>query len=173
MSRHTSKAPEAPVHPTLPPGVHDPGTASNHHPNPNPDHDNDGRTDNEDPGLDNTGSDTQDEDSDTGHEEYRRSPTPDFVFLPEAPRVEPVKELFPGRRAGEVLSEGIPTMKEYENNLGGPTSNPYSPFNSEIDWEVAKWARLRGPSATSFTELLQINGVCPIHTLGASVTHTF
>jgi len=55
------------------------------------------------------------------------------------------------------------TMKEYENTLGGPTPNPYSPFSSEIDWELAKWAQLRGPSATSFTELLQINGVRPSH----------
>jgi len=79
--------------------------------------------------------------------------------------METVKMFFPGRRAGEVISQGIPTMKEYENNLGGQTPNPYSPFNSEIDWELAKWARLRGPSATSFNELLQINGVCPFHAL--------
>jgi hypothetical protein len=103
--------------------------------------------------------DPQAEDSDTELEELHFPAPSELIPPPEEPQVRPVKMSFPGLRAGEVLSEGIPTMKEYENNLGGPTQNPYSPFNSEIDWELAKWARLRGPSATSFTELLGINGV--------------
>ncbi|KAG2126261.1 uncharacterized protein EDB93DRAFT_1257636 [Suillus bovinus] len=38
-------------------------------------------------------------------------------------------------------------------------NNPYFPFCSQIDWEIARWSKLRGPSSTSFTDLLAINGV--------------
>ena len=74
-------------------------------------------------------------------------------------QVKPTIVHFPGNRAGEVCLKGIMPMQEYENALGGPSKNPYSPFTSRIDWELAKWAKLRGPSATSFTELLNIDGV--------------
>ncbi|KAL0955348.1 hypothetical protein HGRIS_001597 [Hohenbuehelia grisea] len=47
-----------------------------------------------------------------------------------------------------LYASGIPT----ENN-------PYAPFLSRIDWEVAQWAKLRGPGSTALTELLQIPGV--------------
>ena len=154
--------PEVPVCPTPLPNRHNP----NAHVGPSPGYDGAGDQGGEEGDFDDADSDTQTENSDPGLEERNRSPTPsEFLPLPEEPHIEMVKVFFPGQRAGEVLSEGIPTMKEHENNLGGQTSNPYSPFNSEIDWEVAKWARLRGPSATSFDELLEINGVRPIHAL--------
>jgi hypothetical protein len=38
-------------------------------------------------------------------------------------------------------------------------ANPYAPFLSRTDWEIAKWGKLRGPSSTAFTELLEIPGV--------------
>ena len=68
-------------------------------------------------------------------------------------------EAYPGRHAGAIHSRGIPTMKDLENTLGGLTSNPYSPFNSQTDWELAKWAKLRGPGSTAFTELMGVTGV--------------
>ncbi|KAG2055202.1 hypothetical protein BDR06DRAFT_989180 [Suillus hirtellus] len=37
--------------------------------------------------------------------------------------------------------------------------NPYSPFSSRMDWEIAQWAKLRGPSSTAFSDLLSIRGV--------------
>jgi hypothetical protein len=73
--------------------------------------------------------------------------------------VEPTIVHYLGNHAGEVCSEGIAVMQDYENALGGPSENPYSPFSSQVDWELAKWAKLCGPSATSFTELLNIGGV--------------
>ncbi|KAG1771513.1 hypothetical protein EDD22DRAFT_947948 [Suillus occidentalis] len=39
------------------------------------------------------------------------------------------------------------------------TENPYSPFSSQMDWEIAQWAKLRGPSSTAFSDLLSIDGV--------------
>ncbi|KAG2151188.1 uncharacterized protein EDB93DRAFT_1224913 [Suillus bovinus] len=37
--------------------------------------------------------------------------------------------------------------------------NPYHPFNSQIEWEVARWAKLRGATSTAFSDLLSIDGV--------------
>ncbi|KAG2130431.1 uncharacterized protein EDB93DRAFT_1243290 [Suillus bovinus] len=37
--------------------------------------------------------------------------------------------------------------------------NPYAPFNSWVDWEVARWAKLCGPTSTAFSDLLGINGL--------------
>ncbi|KAI0684824.1 hypothetical protein BC835DRAFT_1461247 [Cytidiella melzeri] len=36
------------------------------------------------------------------------------------------------------------------------TQNIYAPFSSRIDWEIACWAKLRGPGSTALTELLRI-----------------
>lgn len=39
------------------------------------------------------------------------------------------------------------------------TANTYSPFRSKLEWEIALWAKTRGPSSTAFTELMSIEGV--------------
>ena len=39
------------------------------------------------------------------------------------------------------------------------TSNPYAPFTSQLDWKVARWAKMRGSGSTAFTELLEIEEV--------------
>lgn len=68
---------------------------------------------------------------------------------------------FPGLRAGETLrisaSRGY---MDYSHELGSDSGdNPYFPFASKTDWDFAKWAKLRGPSSTATTELLDIDGV--------------
>ncbi|KAG0698877.1 hypothetical protein DFH29DRAFT_1016884 [Suillus ampliporus] len=40
----------------------------------------------------------------------------------------------------------------------GNTANIYAPFASQMDWDIAKWAKLRGTSSTAFTDLLEIDG---------------
>ncbi|KAJ7488714.1 hypothetical protein B0H11DRAFT_1688922, partial [Mycena galericulata] len=69
-------------------------------------------------------------------------------------------EKFPGSRAGETISpERVLSGEEsYRSALGDPT-NPYAPFTSKMDWEVARWAKLRGSGSTAFTDLLKIDGV--------------
>ncbi|RDX41450.1 hypothetical protein OH76DRAFT_1459168 [Lentinus brumalis] len=37
--------------------------------------------------------------------------------------------------------------------------NPYAPFASRLDWQLAQWAKLRGTGSTAFTELLAIEEV--------------
>ncbi|KAG1897487.1 uncharacterized protein F5891DRAFT_1129926 [Suillus fuscotomentosus] len=43
-------------------------------------------------------------------------------------------------------------------NDAGNSNNIYAPFTSQIDWDVAKWAKLCSPSSTAFTDLLAIDG---------------
>ncbi|KAH7905921.1 hypothetical protein BJ138DRAFT_1017013, partial [Hygrophoropsis aurantiaca] len=40
--------------------------------------------------------------------------------------------------------------------------NIWAPFTSQIDYEVARWAKLRGSGSTAFTDLLKIDGVCDL-----------
>ncbi|KAI0759461.1 hypothetical protein BD413DRAFT_722365 [Trametes elegans] len=54
-----------------------------------------------------------------------------------------------------------PTYAHYRDQLegGASNSNPFAPFRSETDWLMARWAKLRGPGSTAFTELLAIPGL--------------
>jgi hypothetical protein len=74
---------------------------------------------------------------------------------------EPVVVKFPGGRAGEVISERrAASVEEQYGTALGKSNNPYAPFASKMDWEVARWAKLRGSGSTAFTDLLKIPGVC-------------
>lgn len=48
--------------------------------------------------------------------------------------------------------------KEQVLGLGGAT-NVWAPFNSKMEWEVSRWAKMRGAGSTAFSELLAIEGV--------------
>ena len=37
--------------------------------------------------------------------------------------------------------------------------NVWVPFASKIDWEIARWAKLRGPSSPALSKLLRVEGV--------------
>ena len=48
----------------------------------------------------------------------------------------------------------------YTRNVANAENpSPYSPFSSKLEWEVAQWAKMRGPSSTAFNELIEIEGV--------------
>lgn len=71
-----------------------------------------------------------------------------------------------GGKAGAPLHD-VPQVKiseytHYSVDVEGSAKNPWAPFNSQMDWEVAQWAKLRGPGSTAFTDLLTIEGVCEI-----------
>lgn len=51
------------------------------------------------------------------------------------------------------------TYQQYSKDMKASTTNPWAPFASQLDWEVARWAKLRGPSSTALTELLKIDGI--------------
>ena len=53
---------------------------------------------------------------------------------------------------------GVDGNASYISQIENP-DNPFSPFSSRIEWEIAHWAKTRGPSSTAFTELMNIEGV--------------
>lgn len=92
-----------------------------------------------------------------GSPSARQSQSPEVQINPPAPFVV----RFPG--AGEVL-ETQPSLAGYQlyaDGLGSEENGPleWAPFSTQLEWEVARWAKLRGPSSTALSELLQINGV--------------
>ncbi|KAF8258061.1 hypothetical protein EI94DRAFT_1780982 [Lactarius quietus] len=68
---------------------------------------------------------------------------------------------YPGGMAGAVHSKARLGQNEtYRLWIGEESQgNIYAPFASQIDWEVARWAKMRGPSLNSFTELMAIDGM--------------
>jgi hypothetical protein len=66
-------------------------------------------------------------------------------------------------KAGVVYTnhDRIDGNTAYTSQIGNP-ENPFSPFFSKIEWEIAHWAKTRGPSSTAFTELMSIEGVSGI-----------
>ncbi|KAI1786027.1 hypothetical protein LXA43DRAFT_1065395 [Ganoderma leucocontextum] len=73
---------------------------------------------------------------------------------------------YPRASAGAPIPDAAPVSAAhtlYRNALnhdGNPTeANVYYPFASRLDWEVARWAKLRGPGSTAFDELLDIEEV--------------
>lgn len=76
---------------------------------------------------------------------------------------------FPSTGAGAPLLAGsVPeaaAMTSMHSAYGvsvdvAQTGNPYALFASRLDWEIARWAKLRGSGSMAFTELLQIEEVC-------------
>lgn len=69
-------------------------------------------------------------------------------------------EYFPGKEAATPITTSVTcesTFTLYQHQLND--NNMYAPFASKLDWKVAEWAKLRGPSSSAFNELLQIDGV--------------
>ncbi|KAJ7604990.1 hypothetical protein FB45DRAFT_1149638 [Roridomyces roridus] len=82
---------------------------------------------------------------------------------------KPFVETFPGSTAGAVLDVHFSDSGHagYSATFQGvDAANPYASFVSKMDWEVARWAKLRGAGSTAFTDLLQIDGV--VDALGLS-----
>lgn len=80
----------------------------------------------------------------------------------EAFRKTPVVIAFPSAEAGAPITniQALPRYDSYKKGLKNP-DNPWDPFLSQLDWEVAYWAKCCGPSATAFTKLLKNDAVSP------------
>ncbi|KAI0069583.1 hypothetical protein K474DRAFT_1610247 [Panus rudis PR-1116 ss-1] len=79
---------------------------------------------------------------------------------------------YPSIAAGAPVPQDKLNGTAYERyvSAAGSEQNPFAPFTSRIDWEVARWAKLRGPGSTAVSDLLQIPGVC--ERLGLSYRNT-
>ncbi|PPR02155.1 hypothetical protein CVT26_012116 [Gymnopilus dilepis] len=74
-------------------------------------------------------------------------------------RVVGYNDKYPSSAAGCVLARGGLQDGKYRATVGAK-ANPWAPFRSKLDWEVAQWAKLRGAGSTAFSDLLAIDGVC-------------
>jgi len=80
------------------------------------------------------------------------------------PKVLRYSEHHRNSRAGRPVQQRGPNTplgpldNLYSANIGSD-DNPWAPFQSKLDWEVAKWAKMRGAGSNAFTELLAIDGV--------------
>ncbi|KAL0563195.1 hypothetical protein V5O48_018880 [Marasmius crinis-equi] len=89
---------------------------------------------------------------------------------------EPFIEQYPDSCAGTPLpgpspiSENEKYLRKLEGLKGADKLNMWAPFGSEMEWKIAQWAKLRGPSSTAFTELLKIPNL--VETLGLSFKST-
>jgi hypothetical protein len=70
-------------------------------------------------------------------------------------------DLFPFGQPGVP----IPTMQQsssvYEATHNSLGNSIWAPFQSQIDWEFAHWAKMCGPTSTAVTDLLAIPEVSP------------
>jgi hypothetical protein len=67
-----------------------------------------------------------------------------------------------GGRAGKALPKQPEHIgyEAYSHALGPEDDiNEWAPFSTRTEWEIARWAKLRGPSSTALSELLKIDGV--------------
>ena len=104
-------------------------------------------------------SDEEEDDKDSDSEERNDH----IVALSLQPQIEEQYEVvkFPGKHAGAPIASfntaSQPNYNTYQRQLS--SDDRYAPFVSQFDWEIARWAKLRGPSSSALTELLQIDGV--------------
>ena len=72
---------------------------------------------------------------------------------------------YPSSHAGAPIPKSklyASTNETYGSALdpnGLDAANPYAPFASKLDWEIARWAKLHDPGSTMFTDLLAIKEV--------------
>ncbi|KAJ7823158.1 hypothetical protein B0H14DRAFT_2370305 [Mycena olivaceomarginata] len=84
---------------------------------------------------------------------------PSTAPLPEREKRKIAEDRFHERAGEEITDEHSPSAEDQYSAALGQPNNVYAPFNSKLDWEVARWAKLRGAGSTAFTELLKIDGV--------------
>ena len=65
---------------------------------------------------------------------------------------------YPDHQAGAPMKKKQSADVNYHTALDD-SSNPWAPFSSHMDWEIAKWAKLQGADSTAFSDLLSIEGV--------------
>ena len=68
-------------------------------------------------------------------------------------------EMFPSQTAGRPVDNEQSTNLKYAVGIPHTAGNPYAPFQDHFNWEIARWAKLRGPSSNALNELLSIEGV--------------
>jgi hypothetical protein len=114
------------------------------------------------PPVPDAGADRTDDEDEMGWDEDPPPMPPERSTAHDALRnryyTETFNDKYPHFRAGHCLGSDQDTNTQYQVDLLNDM-NTWSPFCSRLDWEIARWAKLRGPSSTAFSELLAIDGV--------------
>jgi len=97
-------------------------------------------------------------------------PLPDLLIQAEDANFEansePVSNLtitrFPFGHPGAPIPDADQGSESatYQSSQAALDSSVWAPFCSNLDWEIARWAKTRGPTSSALTELLAIPGVC-------------
>lgn len=111
-------------------------------------------------------------------EEFGRTLTnAEFRAMQDQLATKPVIETFPSNLGtpGAPISthHGHAYEKDRDALDSDARGNPWAPFASQLDWEVARWAKLRGPSSTALTELLKIPEVWSTTFSACSFSYSF
>jgi len=102
-------------------------------------------------------------------------PLPDPLVQAEEANSSPIAELsitrFTYGSPGAPIPGPVQGSAMYGSSQVAPSSLDWAPFSSELDWEIARWAKICGPTSSGLTELLAIPGVCgPCLALNDSLT---
>lgn len=113
----------------------------------------------EPPAAANNGRGSPEQDGEGGEGEGKPvNPAPQIV--PENRFVqEPHITKFGGAAGARLPRTEVPAYTQYKAHLAEVDDNPWAPFKSQIDWQLARWAKVRGSTSTAFTDLLAIHGV--------------
>jgi hypothetical protein len=82
----------------------------------------------------------------------------DIVVSESEPAVTVDIQQFPFGMPGAPIPGRAQDPSEYETQAANQAS-PWAPFCSQLEWDVARWVKLRGGSSTAVSELLAIPGV--------------
>ena len=99
---------------------------------------------------------TEQEDQTEGHTDF--APPQGMTGMPT-----PVVDRFPFGCPGMPILNKPQGSSMYEKWRSTSKDSLWTPFCSELDWNVARWVKMRGPSSTAATELLAIPGVRVSH----------
>jgi len=63
---------------------------------------------------------------------------------------------FSGGDAGAPITDNSPSHLDHDSTRELPPHSIWAPFHSQCDWEIARWAKTRGPTSSAVNELLAI-----------------
>ncbi|KAH9015334.1 hypothetical protein EDB85DRAFT_1875899 [Lactarius pseudohatsudake] len=67
-----------------------------------------------------------------------------------------IVDSFPHGVPGTPMPDPFQGQSDYRSREDALNTSVWAPFHSQCDWEIALWAKMRGPTSSALTELLQI-----------------
>ena len=68
---------------------------------------------------------------------------------------------FPHGNPGAPIPAVHQGSSRYQRSQEAFGASVWAPFTSQCDWEMARWAKMRGPTSSAVEDLLAIPEVCP------------